>query len=304
MNAKNETVWRLSMNIDKRTGARPHGVYVAVSAGCYGTVMFSVNRSGGRATPRMSNGFTLLELLTVVAVLAILVSLAAPAILSTKQKAKNAQCVQNARQQALALASFVSENHVYPLQSNGRNFRQGRYLEHNRTWMNALFPKEVEQFDGRKNSGVFDCPAVRRPGGFPPDAGFADYGYNSNGMIGGPSDSNLGLGGMGSEGDGFAPPVKESEVRQPSSMIAIGDGLRGWNATIQDGLAVVGRIFTAVDSAGSTARTHRRHRGKANFSFCDGHVETLKLSFLFSDTSEKALRMWNRDGGAHRERLK
>ena len=38
-----------------------------------------------------------------------------------------------------------------------------------------------------------------------------------------------------------------------------------------------------------------RHQGKANVVFCDGHVESPTLKFLFEDTSDTALARWNRD---------
>ena len=43
--------------------------------------------------------------------------------------------------------------------------------------------------------------------------------------------------------------------------------------------------------------------GKLNVVFCDGHVESPTLPFLFTDTSDAALSRWNRDHQPHRERL-
>jgi prepilin-type processing-associated H-X9-DG protein len=48
---------------------------------------------------------------------------------------------------------------------------------------------------------------------------------------------------------------------------------------------------------------HARHQGKANVVFCDGHVESPTLEFLFADTSAAALSRWNRDHLPHREKL-
>ena len=42
---------------------------------------------------------------------------------------------------------------------------------------------------------------------------------------------------------------------------------------------------------------------RANVVFCDGHVESPTLQFLFADTSDAALSRWNRDHQPHRERL-
>jgi prepilin-type processing-associated H-X9-DG protein len=46
-----------------------------------------------------------------------------------------------------------------------------------------------------------------------------------------------------------------------------------------------------------------RHQGHANVVFCDGHVESPALKFLFEDTSDEALSRWNRDHLPHREKL-
>jgi prepilin-type processing-associated H-X9-DG protein len=43
--------------------------------------------------------------------------------------------------------------------------------------------------------------------------------------------------------------------------------------------------------------------GKANVVFCDGHVESPTLQFLFADISDAALARWNRDHLPHREKL-
>jgi prepilin-type processing-associated H-X9-DG protein len=52
-----------------------------------------------------------------------------------------------------------------------------------------------------------------------------------------------------------------------------------------------------------TKHSFARHQGKANVVFCDGHVESPTLQFLFADTSDAALSAWNRDHQPHRERL-
>ena len=44
-------------------------------------------------------------------------------------------------------------------------------------------------------------------------------------------------------------------------------------------------------------------KGKANVVFCDGHVESPTLKFLFEDTSDAALVRWNLDHLPHREKL-
>jgi prepilin-type processing-associated H-X9-DG protein len=100
--------------------------------------------------------------------------------------------------------------------------------------------------------------------------------------------------------------VRESEVVNPSEMMAIGDGFVGGNGVIVDtteNRSRLQRTSGLQDIGGSTARSYSRHQGKANVLFCDGHVESPTLKFLFEDTSDAALVRWNRDHLPHRERL-
>jgi prepilin-type processing-associated H-X9-DG protein len=66
---------------------------------------------------------------------------------------------------------------------------------------------------------------------------------------------------------------------------------------------VLQRSHLIYPSAGSDKRASARHQGKANVVFCDGHVESPTLPFLFADTSAAALSRWNRDHQPHREKL-
>jgi prepilin-type processing-associated H-X9-DG protein len=50
-------------------------------------------------------------------------------------------------------------------------------------------------------------------------------------------------------------------------------------------------------------RAMARHQGKINVLFCDGHVESPALKYVFEDTSDAALVRWNRDHQPHQEDL-
>jgi prepilin-type processing-associated H-X9-DG protein len=84
-------------------------------------------------------------------------------------------------------------------------------------------------------------------------------------------------------------------------MIAIGDGFMGGKDIFGDGVGNLMRTYGI--SFGGAARAYAPHQGKANVVFCDGHVESPTLKFLFEDTSDAALIRWNRDHLPHRERL-
>ena len=86
-------------------------------------------------------------------------------------------------------------------------------------------------------------------------------------------------------------------------MVAMGDGVRGWNTTYEDGVGFISRTPDAEEYAGSSLRVPQRHQKRLTILFADGHVNSLTLERLFKDRSDDALRIWNRDNQPHRERL-
>jgi prepilin-type N-terminal cleavage/methylation domain-containing protein len=62
---------------------------------------------------RRGNAFTLIEMLIVIAVIAILATLLAPAISQAKTRAKNALCKNNIREVGLALHQYVATYDAY-----------------------------------------------------------------------------------------------------------------------------------------------------------------------------------------------
>jgi prepilin-type processing-associated H-X9-DG protein len=199
----------------------------------------------------------------------------------------------------------VQDHGAYPLAMNP-GYYSGRYKDHHVSWEGSLFRERLGKdiaSNGGEFKGVFRCPTAQRPNDFPPHLLYPSYGYNSDGLVGHPQDSPLGLGGKGTE-NGFAPPISESEVVNPSQMLGVGDAFIGWNGVIEDGKVRIARLFSARDFLDSTRRASLRHRGRANVVFCDGHASGLSLEFLFSDVSDGALRIWNRDNKPHQERMK
>lgn len=263
--------------------------------------------------PDVRLAFTLTELLVVIAIIGILAALLLTVVAQAKGRAQRIQCVNNVRQLGLALQEFTTDHNFYPPRLDPSDHSENRF------WRFALdYEMGIHHNINLYPKGVWHCPAAHGPSNI--EWTYEDYGYNAYGL--GTSfvftNSSLGL----SEHDlphlpdkpsKPTPRVGGSKIASPSEMYAIGDGFYGGPAIVEDGVTILGRASDSVilsngfskdyDYSESTKRAYSRHQGKANVVFCDGHVESPTLQFLFADTSDEALRRWNRDHLPHREKL-
>ena len=259
--------------------------------------------------------FTLTELLAVITIIGALAALLLPVISQAKAKAQRIQCANNVRQMGIVMSLFVADSHAYPLGVNP-DFRKGAYPDFYSAWHVALqqngliFSKNPTNNLYAKiwiHEGVWQCPSAFTPSSYSTSAVFFSYGYNAFGLSAQTDINSLGLGGhnvwMPRKKIFPAPPINESEVVAPSEMIAIGDGFVGDNGILRDGQFLLWRVNGITDDLGSTKRSYARHQGRANVVFCDGHVESPTLQFLFDETNDAALVRWNRDHQPHREEL-
>jgi prepilin-type processing-associated H-X9-DG protein/prepilin-type N-terminal cleavage/methylation domain-containing protein len=267
--------------------------------------------------PRVQPAFTLVELLVVIAIIAILAALLLPALSLAMKRARQIHCINNVRQLGIGLHEFVSDNHFYPLEADTEYDKNGIATNFN-TWLVTLghqfgydYRRDISKSSvSYWNKGIWLCPSVQSK--IISEPGFVcSYGYNAFGI--GARLSSLGLGGQygflnvpsGSKSGipVVKPPVSESDIANPSEMLAIGDGFDGQGSQLYDGGSLLWRENHFSGGFFPTSTNDPRHQGKANVVFCDGHVESPTLPFLFTDTSDAALSRWNRDHHPHRERL-
>ena len=248
-----------------------------------------------RVRSNLSPAFTLVELLVVIAILGILAALLLPVLSSSKRRAKQIMCVSNLHQLGIKLQTFLANNHGYPVVlANGNSDEPGMWdeqlerVESGISVTNGLF----------RYQGIWLCPSVVWS---TQNNNHQSYAYNAFGRLveanGSFSGTDLGLAG---DNHGYlgGPPatnyvaLPESGVAVPSEMIAIGDSFPGISIfdTGTGGLADFEKAGNALS----------RHSSKGNVVFCDGHVESPKLKYLFEDTTDKALSRWNRDHQPHR----
>jgi prepilin-type processing-associated H-X9-DG protein/prepilin-type N-terminal cleavage/methylation domain-containing protein len=256
------------------------------------------------------NGFTLTELLVVIAIIALLGALLLPVLIRSKAASQSTVCKGNLRQLGLSLQMYVAENHVYP----ESRFQTTPLVPSwsGRFWMAKLEREKlgIPPATNFNQAGVWRCPAAQwsdslllgftknTPGDFPSSYGYNDDKFSGKGSL--DYTNKFGLQGHyapdftfsmpAALGQASFRPVAESEVAVPSDMIAIGDDFSG--------AALLAR--RPIDTFKEAGNILTRHRGKANVVFCDGHVESPTLTFLFEDESDAALRRWNRDNQPHR----
>ncbi|MDA1277303.1 MAG: prepilin-type N-terminal cleavage/methylation domain-containing protein [Verrucomicrobia bacterium] len=250
-------------------------------------------------------GFTLVELLVVIALIAVLASMLLPTLNRATRSARSARCKSNLRQQGLALNLYLIDQSVYPVSSWSQ-------------LINAYIDQPYRNMKFGELSGVFDCPGDRSTG---PRFASGSYGYNTVGLT-----TNyyydtlaLGLGGIepgidpSSRVPFFAHPTPDSDVKVPSDMIALGDGFSSLsvgtnlfhihhNGTLTR-QHMRGSPAPSDDWVGESDPVRLRHSGRLSIDFCDGHVESITVESLFVDNSDQALRRWNKDNQPHRERL-
>ncbi len=272
---------------------------------------------------RRRDGFTLIELLVVIAIIAILAGMLLPALSLAKSKAKEAACKGNNRQIIMGLVMHVHDFEHYPVY----NVDPTIGLE------NAFWPQTLSAYTGAVwTNKLYKCPDYKgmTVGGNDDGAPLGSYGYNANGTKFTPSD--LGLGGALtkialsqelSDTHGGVLRVKESHIRSPSDMIAIGDAHLVWSspaiiknlydinipAATYSGMGLIDinsrdgvQRASWLPSTDIIKATERRHKGRYNIGFCDGHVEGIPRSRLFS-RSENTLRRWNNDNQPHADLL-
>ena len=243
------------------------------------------------------SGFTLVELLVVVAIIAILAALLLPALVRAKARGQSAACVSNLRQLGTGLQTFLSDHHYYPV--NQINKKPASGPESEQFWTGQLLREAFGISKPPTNfnqNGVWRCPSARWSDlGGDPVFPLSSYGYNDDKFNSRhtqlrDAEEMFGLQGHYEPDSKSFGPIAESEVVASSDMIAIAD-------SFQADWLFMRRPIEAFEKFGNVLS---RHQGKANVVFCDGHVESPKLTFLFEDMSDAALARWNRDHQPHR----
>ena len=221
---------------------------------------------------RIQTGFTLIETLVVLSIVAIVAGLLLPSLGRAKASAHRIRCVSNLRQLGLASASYwdANEQRTFPYLA-GREHGGLTYWfgwleagsEGDRTFdlsRGALWP----HLGGR---GIEQCPSFdyRHPL-YKPKATDASFGYGYN----------LHLSSSGARvPNQDDPPRLITQIQEPSRLALFADAaqINDFQPPASPDRPLVEEFYYVSDGGSSYANTHFRHQGRATIVFVDGHVD-------------------------------
>ena len=230
--------------------------------------------------------FTLIELLIVIAIIAILVGMLLPALNKAKDQANTARCLNNIKQVGVSLFAYEMDYNQFPLISSTGNSSTG-------VWSYDLYKNGY-----LKNSKILFCPlaAINTA-----DSGTTKYTqfatpYSAINCFVYPASIYLyqysGYG-MNSKFGTAGTPVRNADIRNPSAKLLLGDA---------DNIRSLATCHWITPQQAPTASPGKRHRSRSSGNICwaDGHASTFKkpdyyLYCVKNAAGSDNLNTWNTD---------
>lgn len=211
-------------------------------------------------------GFTLIEMLVVIAIIGILSSILMPSLRSALESSKSASCSSQLRQMGIATSMYSNDNNIF--------FPSVYWIigSSQITWDDLLSNYDGRNLtDSQKNSqlinvskqGIYRCPADERVKTYAIRSYAINKGYYS-GYGTAPSDAPANIWGVAS-GSWSA---RLSNVKKPGLLITIADNSRDGN--------LLGNASCSQFSAPEDYYNYALalHNGNINFLLLDGHVQS------------------------------
>jgi prepilin-type N-terminal cleavage/methylation domain-containing protein/prepilin-type processing-associated H-X9-DG protein len=227
-----------------------------------------------------SRGFTLVELLVVVAVIAVLAALLLPTLSNAKGQAISALCLNNQRQLTLACLLYANESadalpYNLGIDDIKRWVSKGRY----ENWTSSIMSWELDPDNTNtvlltrggigpytgNSARIYRCPSDHAVSDLQVRAGWSGRvrSYSMNAMVG--DAGRYTRGGTNVNNPGYQQFFRLSQIPQPSDIFVF---IEEHPDSIDDGY-----FLNNSESLEWTDLPASYHRGRANLSFADGHME-------------------------------
>ena len=188
--------------------------------------------------------FTLIEILVVIAIIAILAAILFPAFGRARENARRASCQSNLKQIGLGVAQYTQDyDEKYPMHEGGLRWRQ------------AIYPY-------LKSAELFACPSNPRN----KDTADSAVAGVPNIPISYSANMHVFLPPWATSTSSGGGPLALSKVNAPATRIMVSEGLHDY-----------GFMYPDWDNSGSIVGVgFAGHLGTSNYLFADGHVKALR----------------------------
>lgn len=241
--------------------------------------------------PRSNSGFTLVELIVVMAIIAILASLLFPALAQAKEKANRTICATNLRQIGMATLMYLSDyRDFFPTANDLGNEQEEGYEWVDWNPRRNARPKEQKFLEGgilpyiqRFSTNLFTCPSDKKLSNWRKNPQFGISGYGFSYSLNSPS--FFSAHGKNSEGAKhgmaafryfeFSSEFNASAIVNPSGKLMVVDERMYYEIPFPPS----GVSFSSCGWEWPRDKVTSRHSKKGNAAFADGHVEAVTPAF-------------------------
>lgn len=241
-------------------------------------------------------GFTLVELLVVIGIIAVLISVLLPALNKARRQAQIVQCMSNLRTLGQAMTMYVNANKGWypfptssqasPQQPTGSNAYGGTPI-----WYDALDPfigakvgqnrtgvAALRTWAAIKQDPVWNEFPEKSPTGAQGVLKESNRTYKMNAHLRSPLTGRSSTNGAPSSG-----PINQSFIKEADKLILIGDSV-GYDVYPFDANTNLanGRFSMMMSDVSDNANAYLylRHQNTANIVFTDGHAENCKFKLV------------------------